>query len=309
MHDQAHRHRHDVRFTADAPGIRHLITVGRFGGTGRRFTENAATAAIDHIDPERLDARGQRDALRWPPAGIVLGRQAQKQRLVGRPIRAHALNHFTGKAHAIGLRAAIFITALIRQRREKLVQQKTMRAVNLDHIKPGHMRARSGLAPGFHRGSNLCFGERTRHRRALVRRNRARRDQFPCVPIVHPFGLGHRTVERAATLPRALAARLAARVAKLNPGGGAAVMNQTGDARQLRHEAVIPQTQIANRAAAAARDFGGFDHHQPGTAGSVAARVHDVPVVGKALDASVLVHRCHHHAVFESEAADCQRCE
>jgi hypothetical protein len=63
--------------------------------------------------PLRLDDLRQRDALVRSPAGIVLHREAQEQRLGRGPVRAHAFDHLDREAHAVELAAAIFVVAQI----------------------------------------------------------------------------------------------------------------------------------------------------------------------------------------------------
>jgi len=52
------------------------------------------------------------------PAGIVLDREPHEQRLGRRPVRAHALHDFDGKAHAVQLAAAVLVVAQVGERRE-----------------------------------------------------------------------------------------------------------------------------------------------------------------------------------------------
>jgi len=108
------------------------------------------------------------------------------------------------------------------------------------------------------------------------------------------------------TFPRALHARLAAGVSELDAGRRAALVHQVDDAREPGHEGIVPQAGIADRAATAALDLGRFEHHQAGATGGIAAGIHDVPVGGVALLRRILVHRRHHHAVFQGEFAESQ---
>jgi hypothetical protein len=70
---------------------------------------------------------------------------------------------------------------------------------------------------------------------------------------------------------------------------------------------IVPDAEIAHRAAAATLDLGRFHDHQPRAARRIAARVHQVPVGRKALLGRILVHRRHHHAVLEGHVADGDR--
>lgn len=186
------------------------------------------------------------------------------------------------------------------------MDQEAVRAVDLDHVEPRGVGARGGVAPRARDRVDLVAAlERARHRRALVGGDRARRDQLPGVPV------GDRVTanERLAAFPRPPAARLASGVAELDARGRAALADEPGHARELGHERVAPQAEIADGAAAAPLDLGRFHDHQAGAAGRVAARVHQVPVVGEAVDGRVLVHRRDDDAVAQLEAADAQRAE
>jgi hypothetical protein len=131
-------------------------------------------------------------------------------------------------------------------------------------------------------------------------------DQVPAVPVEH-FGvvLG----QRALAFPGPGQACLAAGMAELDGGGGALGLDEGGDARQAGDELVLPQPEVADGAATAALDLGGFDHHQPAAAGSIAANVHQVPVGGEAPVGGVLVHWGKNDTVAQRDVADRQRGE
>ena len=129
--------------------------------------------------------------------------------------------------------------------------------------------------------ADLLARERARRGRALVRGQRAGRDQFPRVPVVDPRSCRIGARQRPAAFPGALDARLAPRVAELDARRRAALMHEIDDARELRHEGIVPDAQVAHRAAAAALDLGRFEDHQPRAARRVASRVHQMPVGGE----------------------------
>ena len=59
----------------------------------------------------------------------------------GREGRAHRIEDFERKAHAVLEAAAILVIAPVGERRQKLVQQIAMRAVELDRVDPEPRRA------------------------------------------------------------------------------------------------------------------------------------------------------------------------
>ena len=67
--------------------------------------------------------------------------------------------------------------------------------------------------------------------------------------------------------------------------------------------------EVAHGAAAALLDLGAFHHHQPGAAGGVAPRIHQVPVGREAARRGILVHRRHDDAVLQGHAPDLHRRE
>ena len=107
-------------------------------------------------------------------------------------------------------------------------------------------------------------------------------------------------LERPAALPRALGARLAARVAELDARRRPALMHEIDDAREVRHEGIVPDAEIAEGAAAAPLDLGRLDDDEAGAAGGEFPRVHQMPVGRKSLHRGILVHRRDHHAKFLS---------
>jgi len=107
-----------------------------------------------------------------------------------------------------------------------------------------------------------------------------------------------------ANIYRSIRLRQLGGVAELDARHRAALMYEICEARELRHERIVPDAQVAHGAAAAALDFGRLEDHQSRAARRVASRVHDVPVSGKTLHRGILVHGRDHHAVLERELAD-----
>ena len=181
---------------------------------------------------------------------------------------------------------------------EELVDQEAVRAVDLDDVEAGGVGARRGLAPVFGEfaGSPSCPA---RAAPATWRRPAARSARpAPRRPSRRSPGAA-----RAACRPPR-----GGRCATCVPNGRAGCRPAAPQActkstmrRSVRHEGVVPQPEVADRAAAAALDLGRLDEEQARAAGGEAPGVHHVPVGGKALDARVLVHRRDHDAVLERQ--------
>src|SRR5436190_4156622 len=72
-------------------------------------------------------------------------------------------------------------------------------------------------------------------------------------------------------------------MAELDAGHRALLADEVDAALEAGDELVVPDAEIADRAAAAPLDLGRFHDHQPGPAVGIAAGIHQVPVGGEAL--------------------------
>ena len=190
-----------------------------------------------------------------------------------RPVRAHALDHLDREAHAVQFAAAILVVAQIGERREELMDQVAVRAMDIEHVEAGLMRAPRRLPPALdHFG--ISARQHARRRIGLGRVDRARRDKLPLVPVVD---LG-RWLQRRAAFPRPEAPRLAPRVAELDARHRVVQADEIDAALQPGNERVVPQAEIADRAAAAPLDLGRLHEDEAGAARRVAADIHQVPV-------------------------------
>jgi hypothetical protein len=97
---------------------------------------------------------------------------------------ADGLGDFGDETHAVVLRAAILVGALIGAFGEELVHEIAVRAVQLQHLKAGLMRASRGLPPGLHQVFHLVRFQGLRHRPFLAMGDRARRHRLPRIPIL-----------------------------------------------------------------------------------------------------------------------------
>jgi hypothetical protein len=187
--------------------------------------------------------------------------------------------------------------------REEFVHEIAVGAMQLQHLEAGCIGAARGIAPGLHEVLDLATRERARRRPLLAMGDRAWRDGRPFVPIVD---LG-RARQRPVAFPRPPRARLAAGMAELDAGGGILLLDEFDEAAERLDELVVPDAEIADGAAAAPLDLCRFDHNQPDAAGRELAGIHQMPVGRKALFGRVLMHRRHHDAVLQGDAADRHR--
>ena len=77
---------------------------------------------------------------------------------------------------------------------------------------------------------------------------------------------------------------------QLNRGGGALPVYEIDDTLQGIALGIVPQAQALRRNAAFGQDAGGFHHYQTGAAAGKAAQMHQVPVIGHAINGRVLAH-------------------
>ena len=77
--------------------------------------------------------------------------------------------------------AAVFVGALVRQRRHELVQQIAVAAVQLDQIVADALDATRGSGELADQPADVVLGERVRNRPALIIGQRRRRFGLPCV--------------------------------------------------------------------------------------------------------------------------------
>ena len=211
-------------------------------------------------------------------------------------MRAHAFDHLDREAHAVQFAAAVFVVAQIRERREELMDQVAVRAMDIEHLEARLVRAPRRLAPALDHLGDFRMRQRARRRIALRRVHRARRDKLPRVPV---GDLGRR-LERPAALPRPEAPRLAPRMPELDARHRVVQADEIDAALQAGNEGVVPQAEIADRAAAAPLDLGGFHDDEAGAARRVAPRIHQVPVGREAVDGRILMHRRDHDAVLQA---------
>jgi hypothetical protein len=96
-------------------------------------------------------------------------------------------------------------------------------------------------------------------------------------------------------------------MAELNPRDRALLLDEFDEAAERFDKGIIPDAEVADRAAAAALDLCRFHDDEAGAAGGKLAGVHQVPVGRKALYGRILMHRWHHDAIAQFDTADRHR--
>jgi hypothetical protein len=149
--DHPHRSRKDAGFAPDALGEGRLV--GR-ANLDLGIRHDSAGRAIDQVDAERPKAARQLHGILDLPAVLhpVDGRDAHEERQRIRPRAADRGGHFQRKAYAAVECAAILVGAVVRQGREKLVDQVAVRGVDFDDLESG--------GDGPPRGRRECLDDR-----------------------------------------------------------------------------------------------------------------------------------------------------
>jgi hypothetical protein len=248
-------------------------------------------------------SRGEGDRIvdREPAGKPVAAGDAGAHRLLLRPCRAHRTGDLERQAQAVLEAAAVVVGALVRQRRDELVEEIAVRRVELDEIEAEPVGAPCGRDEiGGHLGDVLAR-HRPRRVPARVERHRRRGHGLPR-PLV---GL-----EGRAALPSHMHRGLASGVGQLDPDLGVAV-SAAGleDTRQGRLVGVRVEAEAAVRDAALRAHPRRLDHQEPGAGERELAQMHHVPIAGAAVDGAVLAHRRHGDAVGEREIAQRDRRE
>src|SRR5690606_20559044 len=126
--DDRHVHR-----LLDRPGERHLV-VRTDGDLLRRM--QAAAGNVDGGAATRLQRLSERDGLlHLPPSIDPVGRgDTDSDRALRGKGAAYRVEYFEREAHPVLERPAVVVVAHVRQRREELVQQISVRRVDLDCV-------------------------------------------------------------------------------------------------------------------------------------------------------------------------------
>src|SRR4029078_7961268 len=146
-----------------------------------------------------------------------------------------------------------------------------------------------------------------RHRPVIAGGDGARTNAL----VRRPAGRGEvRFWGRRAALAKGRGAGLAPGMAELDTEGGAAVVNEIGNALERCYVMVAPQARIEIIDARFRRDRRALDEDEGGAAGAKLAEMDEVPVAHRAVfERRVLAHRRNDDAVLQRQRADRQRRE
>ena len=175
----------------------------------------AAAGTIDQIDALLLETPRQRHRILRRPAAVdpVRRRNPPGQRQVFRPRGPDGPRHFQRETDAVFKRTTVRVVALVGQRRQKLVPEIAVRAVQFQPAvarRQRPLRRRRGTPPPPRRSPRP--GQRVRRTLALPERQRARPDRLPAALVVRHL---------AAAFPGTPGARLAPGVRELHTPGTA----------------------------------------------------------------------------------------
>ena len=280
--DHAHRARGHFRFLAHAFGKTGLVArAGRDLGIAGR----AARRHIDQIHAKHTQASGQLDGFVRVPAVFhpVGGRHPHEQWQLLRPDCTNRFDHLQGQADAVLEATAVFILTLIAQRRQELVQQVTVGGVHLDHFEARLQRAPGRGDKGLHYILDLRMGQLTGHSVLRIEGDLRRPDRLPAALLQRDAAM--------LAQPGAVGTGLAPGMGELDTRNGPLGGDETGDALQGGDLRVVPQAEVFSGDAPVCRDRHGLGDDQARTADSATAQVHQVPVVGQAIDRGILAHR------------------
>ena len=184
---------------------------------------------------------------------------------------------------ATGKIAPVLIGAPIADGAEELVQQISVRAVQLNEIKTGLVCPPCPLDKGVADFRDL-------------RRRHLRRSGSPLTKchgrgpaLIRPAALFHRN-HPPHRRPGSVEARFAPGMGQLNRSKRAVPLNHPHDMRQSFDVLVLPNPQVLGRNASLGFNSGRLGHHQSASARRPRPQVNQVPVVGKAIVTAVHAH-------------------
>ncbi len=138
----------DAGALADLVGERDLVA-----GGDRNFCvgDHAARGTVNQIHAERAEKLGEGDGLFDVPAAgnPIAGGDADEQRVAYGPHAADGSDDLAEEAGAIFEGAAVGISALIGERREKFVYQVAVRGMDFDYLETGLLGACGGIREIF----------------------------------------------------------------------------------------------------------------------------------------------------------------
>ncbi len=290
-------------FAADGLGVNDLVA-----GAGGDLLAGVVAAGGDiyEVDAFCLQELGELDRLGeipawaeglWSPVG---GGDADRHRQMLRPRGAQGAGDFEREAGAVFEASAVLVGAVVRERREKLVEEIAMGGVQFDEVEAGGEGAVSG---GGEVGDDLV------HAGAVERGG----DGVGVIEAEGGGGYGlpaaFRQWDAAGGFPGNGHAGFASGVGELGAGVGSMLMEERGDALEFGDVLVLPDAEVAGSDAGFGADGVGFGEDDGGAAYGAAAEMDEVPVVGEAAGGGVLAHGRDGDTVRKGEAAELEGAE
>src|SRR6185295_11805472 len=102
--------------------------------------------------------------------------------------------------------AAIAVGPLVRERRQKLMAEITVRRMHFQDFKTGRERSLGGFTPARLHAADVVYAQFVRHQPAGIHCNRARRDNAPGLLSARAVGVVDRTIAMPGPLHGSLAA-------------------------------------------------------------------------------------------------------
>ena len=218
------------------------------------------------------------------------------------PYRAHGAEHFQRIAQAVLQRAAVFVGALVGQRRDEAGQQVAVRAVQLQPVEAGLGRQPRCCARSRRRTRSMSARVIARDQSLTPSRyccgDAEISGQLPCASGWSSPSHGTRVEPLAPAWPSCMA--IFASVLRVH---------EIDDALPAIALRLAPQAGAAGRDAGIGRRAGHLGHDHAGAAHGARAQVHQVVVGRHPVDAGVLRHRRDHDAVLQRDAARRERRE
>jgi hypothetical protein len=288
----------NVRFAADSLGVMDLVAGANGDLLGGMV---AAGGDVDEVDAFKLHEFGEFYGLGQVPARAegfgspVGGGDADEDGEMLGPSGADGSDDGEREADAVFKAAAVLVGAVVGEGREEFVEEVTVGGVDLDEVEAGGVSAVGG-------GDEVG-------------------DDFRHADLVEGGGDGVSLIEADGRggdgLPAAFGGRdgadffpwnghagFAAGVGELGAGVGAVLVQEAGDALELREVLVLPDAEVAGSDAALGADGVGFSDDEGGSADGAAAEVDEMPVAGEAVDRGVLAHGRDGDSVRDGEAAE-----
>ena len=209
---------------------------------------------------------------------------------------AHRMDHFAQEADAVFEITSVFVLAVVGEGREEFVDQVAVGTVDFNDLKTSGQRTAGCGGEGGDKVLHFWNGERVGNRVAFAEGDGAGGDNLPAV--------GGSGWNGGAAIPGELATGFAAGMGELDGGNGALGLQKSRDAGEGGYLVVRPEAEVAVGDSPAGLDGSGLDNHKAGTTGGAAAEVHQMPVVGEAINARVLAHGRDGNPVWKGDSAN-----